>query len=116
MQHGTGRLVVVLHQGERGVALQGLAVEFDALLMMRQAHGFAFGKSDMFLLCAAKLDPKANARDASGRPVAVACEKVCPEPSHLLHMYRHAKWWSVRPGHQRLTPWCGKHRTGTSTR
>lgn len=62
--------------------LQGLPVKFDALLMMRQAHGFAFGKSDMFMLCAAKLDPsKDYKKDDTGRPVALACEKARPPPS-----------------------------------
>lgn len=57
--------------------LQGLDVVFDALLCMRQAHGFAFGSSDLFMLCAAKLDPsKQHALDESGRPCIAPCDKV----------------------------------------
>ena len=48
-------------------ALQGFSVSFEALLAMRQAHGFAFGKSDMFLLCGMQLDA-ASAEQHDGRP------------------------------------------------
>ena len=35
----------------------GIRAKFDCVLLMRQAHGFAFGKSDMFILCALKPEP-----------------------------------------------------------
>lgn len=57
--------------------VQGLDVVFEGLLCMRQAHGFAFGKSDMFMLCAAKLDAcKQQELDDSGRPCITPCDKV----------------------------------------
>ena len=51
---------------------------FEGLLCMRQAHGFAFGKSDLFMLCSAKLDSRTqHDLDDSGRPRIVPCDKVC---------------------------------------
>ncbi|PSC72444.1 Nudix hydrolase 8 [Micractinium conductrix] len=35
----------------------GVRARFDAVLAMRQAHGFAWGKSDMFFVVALKLEP-----------------------------------------------------------
>lgn len=35
----------------------GIRATFDSILLVRQAHGFAFGKSDMFVLCALKPEP-----------------------------------------------------------
>ena len=35
----------------------GVRASFDKVLLVRQAHGFAFGKSDMFVLCALKPEP-----------------------------------------------------------
>ncbi|KAL4429161.1 hypothetical protein ABPG77_010140 [Micractinium sp. CCAP 211/92] len=35
----------------------GVRARFDAVLAMRQAHGFAFGKSDMFFVVALQLEP-----------------------------------------------------------
>eukprot|EP00195_Chlamydomonas_chlamydogama_P001934 CAMPEP_0202918368 /NCGR_PEP_ID=MMETSP1392-20130828/73261_1 /ASSEMBLY_ACC=CAM_ASM_000868 /TAXON_ID=225041 /ORGANISM="Chlamydomonas chlamydogama, Strain SAG 11-48b" /LENGTH=292 /DNA_ID=CAMNT_0049611405 /DNA_START=237 /DNA_END=1115 /DNA_ORIENTATION=- len=35
----------------------GVRAVFDCVLLIRQAHGFAFGKSDIFVLCALKPDP-----------------------------------------------------------
>jgi hypothetical protein len=32
--------------------LQGVKAKFDSVLLIRHAHGFAFGKSDLFVLCA----------------------------------------------------------------
>ena len=32
--------------------MQGIRGAFDRVLLLRQAHGFAFGKSDIFVLCA----------------------------------------------------------------
>ena len=64
-----------IHASE--VFLQGLDVVFDALLCMRQAHGFAFGKSDLFMLCSAKLDTLSqHSLDDSGRPRIVPCNTV----------------------------------------
>ncbi|KAL4858595.1 Nudix hydrolase 2 [Chlorella vulgaris] len=40
----------------------GIRARFDAVLAMRQAHGFAFGKSDMFFVVALKLLPGPQAR------------------------------------------------------
>ena len=82
--------------------MQGLTVSFHRLLMMRQAHGFAFGKSDMFLLCAAKLDAS-TPKDDTGRPVAVACEKV----QHYPHSY--FAWHCIRAAHRA----CPQHFSNT---
>jgi hypothetical protein len=75
-------------------ALQGLDVVFEALLGMRQAHAFAFGKSDLFLLCAARLDAsKQHALDESGRPRIIKCETVCSEdPCEGVHPWRVTPW------------------------
>ena len=35
----------------------GVRATFDGVLAMRQAHGFAFGKSDLFCVVALKLQP-----------------------------------------------------------
>ena len=35
----------------------GIRASFDCVLLVRQAHNFAFGKSDMFILCALKMAP-----------------------------------------------------------
>ena len=35
----------------------GMRATFDGVLAMRQAHGFAFGKSDLFCVVALKLQP-----------------------------------------------------------
>ena len=39
-----------------------LACSFDAILAMRQSHGIAFGKSDMFFLIALKPEPGQEVR------------------------------------------------------
>ena len=49
---------------------------FDSLLAVRQAHGVAFGKSDIFMLCGATLSTKYDAASASGRPALQPCEQV----------------------------------------
>jgi hypothetical protein len=51
---------------------------------MRQAHGFAFGKSDLFMLCAASLDSATHDTDTSGRPILSLCEKVTPVVMRLM--------------------------------
>lgn len=40
----------------------GIRARFDGVLAMRQAHGFAFGKSDMFFVVALALEPGPQAR------------------------------------------------------
>lgn len=56
--------------------LQGLDVVFDTLLAVRQAHGLAFGKSDIFMLCGVTLAPKYDEASTSGRPALQPCEQV----------------------------------------
>ena len=56
--------------------MQGLDVEFDCLLAMRQAHGVAFGKSDMFMLCGLRIAEGAEAKAGDGRPSLTPCETV----------------------------------------
>lgn len=57
--------------------MQGINVVFKSLLCMRQAHGFAFRKSDLFMLCAAEVDSsKPWEADESGRPRINPCDKV----------------------------------------
>lgn len=41
--------------------LQGIKCTFKSLLAVRQAHGFAFGKSDLFMLCALHVDSENQA-------------------------------------------------------
>ncbi|EFN58169.1 hypothetical protein CHLNCDRAFT_11561, partial [Chlorella variabilis] len=41
----------------------GIRARFDAVLAMRQAHGFAFGKSDMFFVVALKMEAGPQARE-----------------------------------------------------
>lgn len=36
---------------------QGVKATFSGVLGIRQAHGFAFGKSDLFFLCALSPEP-----------------------------------------------------------
>jgi hypothetical protein len=57
-------------------ASQGLHVNFSCLLAVRQAHGFAFGKSDVFMLCGMTLDSKAGNKEVDGRPAITPCETV----------------------------------------
>jgi hypothetical protein len=57
------------------VEVQGLDVEFDCLLAVRQAHGFAFGKSDLFMLCGARLAAETR-KSGTQRPKLVPCGKV----------------------------------------
>lgn len=37
--------------------VQGITAKFESMILVRQAHGFAFGKSDLFMLAALRLDP-----------------------------------------------------------
>lgn len=55
-------------------------MEFDGLLGLRQAHGMAFGKSDLFMVCACRLSAAAAAAAVDGRPELRPCEKVCCPP------------------------------------
>jgi hypothetical protein len=51
---------------------QGVHTSFDCLLALRQAHGFAFDKSDLFMLCALRI----QGCPASGRPDLTPCARV----------------------------------------
>ena len=68
--------------------LQGVDVEFSGLLAMRQAHGFAFGKSDMFLLCGMKL-PESGDPDGSGRPQLIPEDTVRSPQNQALAIACH---------------------------
>ena len=48
-----------LHEAVEREVLEetGVRAKFDCVLLMRQAHGLAFGKSDMFVMCALKPEP-----------------------------------------------------------
>eukprot|EP00798_Chlamydomonas_sp_ICE-L_P004892 gene4892-34658_t len=60
----------------------GVRANFDCVLLMRQAHGFAFGKSDMFILCALKPEPGQSEVSAQAKSVLGqgSCLMLKPEP------------------------------------
>lgn len=78
----------------------GVRARFDAVLAMRQAHGFAFGKSDMFFVVALKLLPGPQARIAAlgGRAMlclaAAGCAVFGTVPGHTS---QHACLWTIIP-------------------
>ena len=56
----------------------GVAARFEALLAVRQAHGFAFGKSDLFFCVAMRAEPGAQAvkHCVSVVFLGVACARI----------------------------------------
>jgi len=48
-----------LHEAAEREVLEetGVRARFESFLLIRQAHGFAFGKSDMFVMCALRPEP-----------------------------------------------------------
>ncbi|GAX76310.1 hypothetical protein CEUSTIGMA_g3756.t1 [Chlamydomonas eustigma] len=51
----------------------GIFAKFESVLVIRQAHGFAFGKSDLFVLCALKLQPGQNELRIQESEIEAAC-------------------------------------------
>lgn len=77
--------------------LQGIRCSFKSLLAVRQAHGFAFGKSDLFMLCALYADtanqelvPQASPASRGLLPVSYWCRTgintSSQQPQTLLHI------------------------------
>ena len=77
-----------------------MAVEFRSLLSLRQAHGFAFGKSDLFMLCACSVTAAAEAEAVDGRPTLVPCARVrcsCGSLSYACELNGRVAASSARP-------------------
>jgi ADP-ribose pyrophosphatase YjhB (NUDIX family) len=57
----------------------GVRARFAGVLAVRQAHGFAFGKSDLFFLCALVADDDGGGGGGGGGGVAVADQQQQPK-------------------------------------
>ena len=93
----------------------GVHSRFDCVLAVRQAHGFLFGKSDLFFLCGLVVDESACEMQPDGRPKLVA------QPEELegcrwmpLEEYAAQEWFRSNPGgvHVALNAQMRRYRDG----
>ena len=97
----------IIEAAEREVAEEtGVVATFQAVLAMRQAHGFAFGKSDMFFVVALKPD-----MSASGvlKPQEEEIEAAAWVP---LHEFTDNDFMNSRPLYARIVDVCASYARG----
>jgi ADP-ribose pyrophosphatase YjhB (NUDIX family) len=86
----------------------GVRATFTAVLAMRQAHGFAFGKSDMFFVVAC--EPISGESDKELKPQE---EEIEAASWILLDEFMNIEFMKSRPLYAQIMKTCGSFANGT---